>query len=267
MSEMSIERLRVSFFNRIMEIPHWFTWHTSSLSRLNKNRILRYRNVHAGERCFIVANGPSLKKTNLDLLNGEITFGMNRIYLYFSEISFRPTYYVAMNELILEQFSHEIKKLSAPMFLNWNRRSFFCENKDERISFLKSKMTIKDYFQYDITAPTVIGGTVTFAALQIAYYMGFHEVILVGLDHNYVEKGIPNKTEIRVEDKDQSHFHPLYFPKGSKWQLPDILRSEVDYSLARKAFEADGRKVYDATIGGKCEIFEKKSYQSFFESD
>ena len=130
---------------------------------------------------------------------------------------------------------------------------------------LKSRMVINDSFQYDLTRPLVFGGTVTFVTLQIAFYMGFKQVVLVGLDHNYVEKGVPSETELRTDDRDQSHFHPQYFPKGSKWQLPDLLRSEIDYELARRAFEQDGRQILDATIGGKCQVFEKAEYQTFFE--
>ena len=59
-------------------------------------RIARLRNKHAGQRCFIVANGPSLRPEDLDLLqrSGEITFGMNRIYKLFDQTRWRPTYYV-----------------------------------------------------------------------------------------------------------------------------------------------------------------------------
>ena len=61
-----------------------------------------------------------------------------------------------------------------------------------------------------------------------------------------------------------SHFHPNYFPKGSKWQLPDLLRSEIAYRIARRAFEDNGREIVDATVGGNCPIFEKVDYLSFF---
>ena len=76
------------------------------------------------------------------------------------------------------------------------------------------------------------------------------------------KKGKPSETETRAGEQDQSHFHPQYFPKGSKWQLPDLLRSEIDFSLARKAFEADGRKILDATIDGKCPVFERIEYST-----
>tara|TARA_B110000285_G_C15052822_1_gene577936 strand:- start:1111 stop:1407 length:297 start_codon:yes stop_codon:yes gene_type:complete len=96
--------------------------------------------------------------------------------------------------------------------------------------------------------------------------MGFSEVYIVGLDHNFKEKGQPNKTEVRTQEKDESHFHPDYFPKGSKWQLPDLLRSEIAYKKAREAFQSDGRKIYDATVNGHCNIFEKKAFESIVEN-
>ena len=264
LSEVSVNRLLLAAGMRMRETPHLLAWMFSSLARENQDRLQQYQGKHTGERCFIVANGPSLNKTDLDLLSNETTFGLNRIYLNFENSSFRPTYYVTVNELILEQFTAEISELSMPKFLNWNRRSCF-EGHDPSISFLKSKMVINDFFQPDITNPLVVGGTVTFVTLQIAFYMGFQKVILVGLDHQYVDKGIPSGTEIRTVDRDESHFHPKYFPKGVKWQLPDLLRSEMDFEIARQAYENDGREIIDATIGGKCPVFKKADYLSLFE--
>lgn len=259
-SEISLKRLWSAAKIRFLEVPHTIAWKYSSRARKNAEYLAGFKDIHQGQRCFIVANGPSLKKSNLNLLANEIAFGLNRIYLIFNETSFRPTYYVTVNELILEQYSFEIGNLPMPKFLNWNRRSYF-ENLPDTY-FLKSKLVINDSFQPDISKPLVVGATVTFVAMQIAYYMGFQEVILVGLDHSYAEKGNPSKTEIRESEKDQSHFHPQYFPKGSKWQLPDLLRSEIDFLLARKVFEMDGRRILDATIDGKCPVFEKVDYSS-----
>lgn len=262
-NELSISRLLLAIKTRFLEIPHDFSWKFHAMSKINRKLLQKYKNIHSGERCFIVANGPSLTEINLELINQDISFGMNRIYLTFDSTSFRPDYYVAINELILEQFSSEIRKLKMPKFLNWNRRSFFT-GPGADITYLKSKYVMNDFFQYDLTRPLVFGGTVTFVALQIAFYMGFGKVILVGLDHNYVDKGTPSKTQERKEEIDESHFHPQYFPKGVKWQLPDLLRSEIDYLLARRVYENDGRQILDATKGGKCQVFKKVDYMSCF---
>ena len=106
----------------------------------------------------------------------------------------------------------------------------------------------------------------TYASIQLAYYMGFKEVVLIGLDHNYAEKGIPNKVEVRTSERDESHFHPNYFPKGVKWQLPDLLRNEVAYQMAKEAFIQDGRKILDATPEGKCPIFDRIDYLTLFQN-
>lgn len=264
LSEITPNRVYSALKVRMSEIPHSYAWNFQLQAQVNKEYIRNFHNIHEGERCFIVANGPSLLKTNLDLLENEITIGMNRIYLNFEKSSFRPSYYVAMNELILEQFPNEISQLTMPKFLNWNRRSFF-GFPDANMVFLKSKMVINDTFQYDLTHPLVVGASVTFVALQIAFYMGFEKVVLIGLDHNYAEKGTPNKTETRISEQDSSHFHANYFPKGVKWQLPDLQRSEVDFEIARKVFQSNGREILDATIDGKCQVFEKINYLSLFE--
>ena len=248
---------------RFEDIFHLLSWNFSRFSLKNKGLLIEYHNIHENERCFIVANGPSIQKTNLDLLQNEFTFGLNRIYLNFQTSSFRPTYYVAVNELVLRQFNSEIEKLTMPKFLNWNCRSFF-KKFDNRLMFLKPKLVFNDYFESDLAKPFVFGGTVTFVTLQLAYFMGFKEVILVGLDHRYNEKGIPNEKETRSYEKDASHFHPDYFPKGSQWQLPDLLRSEIDFSLARAFYENNNRRIIDATIGGNCQVFEKTPYESLF---
>ena len=264
LSEVSINRIISALITRAGEAPHTLAWDISSFARENQERIKNYRGIHRGERCFIIANGPSLLKTNLDLIKNECSIGLNRIYLHFNNTSFRPTYYVAVNELVLEQFAREISQLDVPKFLNWNQRFDF-DIHDSKCVFVKSKLVMRDFFQDNLTKPLSFGGTVTFVALQIAYYMGFQQVILVGLDHKYADKGTPNKTEERQADRDESHFHPDYFPRGVKWQLPDLLRSEIAYKIARETYEDAGREILDATIEGNCNVFKKVDLSALFD--
>jgi len=262
LSDITFGRMLTGIKARINEFPHTISWNFGSSSRRNQENILKWKGIHSGKRCFIIANGPSILRTDLSLLNNEFTFGMNRIYLNFQNSAFRPTYYVTVNELILEQCADEITQLSMPKFLNWNRRAYFEAKPD--IVFLKSKMVLEDFFQFDLTRPIVFGATVTFVALQLAYYMGFQKVILVGLDHQYSEKGTPSKIETRKSLQDESHFHPQYFPPGFKWQLPDLKRSEIEFELSRKAYESDHREILDATINGNCAVFKKTDYSLLF---
>ncbi len=262
--EFSLDRIVGGVVRRVQDIPHTLAWWKNARSgSASRNSALKYANKHVGQRCFILANGPSLATMDLSPLANEITFGLNRIYLMFDKLPFTPTYFACVNELVLEQFSNEIGDLPMPKFLNWNRRSLFSSN-DGSINFVKLSLGLHDTFAQEFTQPLSSGGTVTYVALQIAYLMGFSEIILIGLDHSFADQGTPNKVEVRSAEKDSNHFHPDYFPKGSKWQLPDLRRSEVAYEMARRTYESDGRRVLDATVDGKCFIFEKIKFDSLF---
>ncbi len=262
--EVTWRRVYEAAVRRVREVPHALAWHApTGMTRENRRRLAEFRGRHAGQRCFIIGNGPSLNRMDLSRLKEEVSFGLNRVYLLFERIPFVPTYFVCVNELVLDQFAGEMRGLRIPKFLNWNRRKHF-DRRDETAAFVKLRLGLSDGFEGEATRPLFSGGTVTYAALQIAYYMGFEEVILIGVDHNFAEKGTPNETRMRVTERDESHFHAEYFPRGSRWQLPDLRRSEAAYALARAAFERDGRRILDATVEGKCPVFEKVRYEELF---
>ncbi len=258
-SEITFTRVFEAIVRRLLEIPHYLAWISNTgLSKKNREVLQSLRNKHQGKRCFLIANGPSLKNMDLSGLKDEITFGMNRIYLMFDKMNFVPTYYVCINELILDQFHQEIAKVETIKLLNWRTRKYF--KKSDNTFFLKENYTLKDTFKPDITDSTSSGATVTYVCLQAAFHMGFTEVVIIGMDHSFVEKGTPSKTEVRVSEKDESHFHPNYFPKGMKWQLPDLHRSNIDYQLANIHYSQHGRIILDATPNGKCQIFKKINF-------
>jgi len=222
-------------------------------------RIRQYKNKHRGQRCFIIGNGPSLKQTDLSLLRNEVTFGLNRIYLLFDQLGFTTTYYVAINRLVIEQCALEIEQLFIPSFISWHSRDVI--NFTQKMMFIRSNG--KQHFFHNIVRGIKEGNTVTYAAMQIAYYMGFQQVILIGVDHSFTTQGKPHTTVVSEGD-DPNHFHPGYFGKGFRWQLPDLEGSEAAYQVAKQVFEQSGRSIVDATIGGKLEVFPKVEYLSLF---
>ncbi len=261
LNEITPVRVYDAALRRMMDIPDLLSWRHSSFSNLNRQHLNQYQSAHKGKRCFVMANGPSLAKMDLSALKDEFTMSMNRAYLLYDDWGFTPTYYICINELVLEQFANDISNLKMPRFVNFNRRKNFKNyQNDDTLMFMRVGFKLNDEFKGDITRTVSSGGTVTFACLQLAYFMGFEEVIIIGMDHNFVEKGRPNKTEVRKTVTDESHCHPDYFPKGIKWQLPDLYRSELAYAMARNAYEDDGRRIIDATVGGKCDVFEKKDF-------
>lgn len=208
---------------------------------------------------MIIGNGPSLNKMDLSPLKNEITFGLNRIYLLFPKLDFQPTYHATMAEQVLRQFHHEISQLLMPKFIHWSFRKYFKDS--DNCYFLR--MLYDPQFSKDLTRGFWGGAGVTYTAMQIAYHMGFKEIILIGVDHRFEGSGVSG-TIVKAMGDDVNHFAPNYFGKGVVWNLPDIKQSEWAYSLAKEAFEGEGRRILDATLNGNLKIFPKTDYRSLF---
>jgi hypothetical protein len=219
-------------------------------------KLSKFKDIHKGEDCFIIGNGPSLKKMNLSDLKNHHTFGLNKIYLLFNKFDLNLSYHVTVNPYVIEQSVKQFEELNCPSFL-----SFRVSQKIIRhLSHINFIMTSGPYtFQTDIQRPIFEGYTVTYVAMQIAFYMGFQRIFLIGVDHNFVAQGSPNDLQILKGD-DPNHFSPNYF-SNQKWQLPDLEASELSYNLARFFYSRNGRQIYDATIDGKLEIFPKITFE------
>lgn len=216
----------------------------------------------AGKRCFIIGNGPSIRQTDLTLLRGEYTIGLNRIYLNYENMGFEPTFYCAVNLNVLEQFGREIDAINSIKFVNGlgvdhlrvSRNTFAMNSLDSgpRIGFERDLRPL-NWWE---------GGTVTYCAMQVAYYLGFETVALVGVDHHFAVAGEPNK-RVTADAPDVNHFSPAYFGKGVKWDYPDLERSEAAYRVARGVYGQSGRRIVDATVNGKLQVYPKVQYSSF----
>ncbi len=230
------------------------------LRRASIQRLAALKDVHRGERAFVIGNGPSLKKTDIRRLRGEYTFGLNRIYLMFPELGFPTSYYLSVNTLVIEQCAQDIRALPIPKFLSWRSHNLIQPAGD--MVFLHTTYS-GPKFASDARGRLWEGATVTYVALQLAFHMGFEKVILVGVDHTFSTQGKANSTVISQGD-DPDHFSGAYFGKGFRWQLPDLDTSERGYLMARQAYLQAGRQVLDATIGGMLTIFPKVDYNSLF---
>lgn len=118
-------------------------------------------------------------------------------------------------------------------------------------------------FSTDLALGVHEGWTVTHVALQLAYFLGFSDVVLIGLDHRYSFEGRPNEART-LQGADTNHFSDRYFGYGQTWDNPDLERSEESYRAALEAFRRDGRRVRDATVDGACTVFPKADHREIF---
>lgn len=234
-------------------------WDRQPEARDSRRKLAGWKDRHRGQRAVILCNGPSLLKSNLDLLDGIFTFGMNKINLLFDRSTFRPSCIVAVNRLVIEQNRDFYNATTMPLFLDHSATRLGIVNAPH-VHFLHGCATRR--FARDCGFSIYQGYTVTYVALQLAFHMGFTEVALIGADHNFATQGPPNQT-VTAGDSDPNHFDPRYFANGVPWQLPDLAESELSYIMARDVFAAFGRRVVNATVGGKLDIFERESLEDF----
>lgn len=253
---------RISFFyrDRIQPAGEGLTYRLDPRGRRSRRRLDEVRNRHAGKRCFIIGNGPSLRDMDLSKLRDEYTFGLNRGYLLFNRIGGPTTFLVAVNRYVVEQFGADLAEARSTLFVSWRSRRWLPESSDA--TFVR-RSRLFTFSPNVATRGAWEGATVTYVAMQLAFHMGFVDVILVGVDHSFATAGPANKL-VAATAPDPNHFDPTYFGPGVKWQLPDLEVSEAGYRLARAAFEADGRSIRDATAGGKLTVFPKVEYVSLF---
>lgn len=236
-------------------------WDLQPESWRSRRRLRAMRHRHWGQKAVILGNGPSLLKSDLSLLDGVFTFGLNKINLLFDQSDFRPSCIVAVNSLVLQQNADFYNRTTIPLFLDsgglrWVRSR-------PTITYLHSSSQPK--FPQDCSISLFQGATVTFVALELAFHLGFTEVALIGCDHHFTVQGAPGQAVV-AGARDDNHFAPNYFANGVSWHLPDLFRSEVAYTLAREMYAATGRKLVNATEGGHLEIFSRQPLADFLQS-
>ncbi|MEL7490846.1 MAG: 6-hydroxymethylpterin diphosphokinase MptE-like protein [Pseudomonadota bacterium] len=236
----------------------------------NEKRILSYKDYARGKRAFVIGNGPSLNKVDLSLLKNEVTFGVNAIYLNREKMGFLPTHYIVEDIFVAEDRADEINALHGPTKWIGNYLRY-CLSGDEETCWLNVACDYSNYLGFphfsDNAARIVwVGGTVSYIAMQLAFFMGYDQVYLVGFDHSY---SVPKDAKVEgraitsVSD-DPNHFHPDYFGKGYRWHDPRVDRMEAAYQKARSAFRAANREILNATAGGKLEVFDRVDFESLF---
>ena len=262
--------------------------HEKVASREKKNRLFDFKKklvkdvwlkenkgIHKGERCFILATGPSLNKLDLSKIKNEYTIGVNGIYKIAYEINLN--YFIYVSNWYWKNHVEGIRSLQC------NRRFLPAGLKNELnsdvstswINVLRPKYYTK--FGYPLKVPPffskqpddffVAGGTVIFLALQLAYHLGFKEVVILGLDHTYRKNDYKNKKHggyrYRTDKEDNAHFDRNYNPKGIFVPI-DLQAMENSYIISKEIFKADNRNILNASPGTMLDTFEKIDYDKLF---
>lgn len=268
----------VYFFRFIIFSIRKFIFQTSKYSSKLKN----VKAIATEKHCFVIGNGPSLTLEDLEKLhsNGDVCFASNGICGIFDKTEWKPDVYAMHDgtafEMVQEYLPVIADKISY-VFLSLHemkKKDTYRKIEDENNIFpfffnqFDRKVSSKNYvsFSHDISKCIGDGCTVTCTLIQIAAYMGYTEIYLLGVDHNYNYTDTDSNGEINDADNHfagavniEKKFKPN---QGNK----DVFKfSTMGYELCKNECSKVGVNIYNATRGGKLEVFERVDFDSLFE--
>ena len=237
------------------------TWAIKNYQKtLDAKKLRALHNIHKGERCVIVANGPSLTPSDLDAISeaGLVSFAMNRIFKIFPQTKWRPTYYVCEDINVFKDSVEQINLITAkrkfiPKEIDWfhgikiKKANNFWINYDEKKRYPLS-------FSPEIDKQIDGAGTVTHTCIVIAAYMGFEEIYLLGVDNNYYKSIDENGNEV-IDENAKDHFCKDYNEGIEDIAVHNIGNNTRSYKNAKTYCDENGIKIYNATRGGKLEVY------------
>ena len=213
---------------------------------------------HQGERCFLVGSGPSLAKLDVALLDGAgVIMTVNGAAQYQGLVSdyFMSVAHVWWTQHLewLESQDVRIRRF-LPTYVECSDEAvptsrILVSSADEaQIRGKKAPMS----FGMDPASQVFLGGTVIFPALQVLHYLGFQEVVLLGIDHCYGKMDHRNDSG-KIRSSDLKHYKDDYYPIGKS--IPcDIQAMERAYKMALQVWQSSGRRLVNATPGTQLDI-------------
>lgn len=225
----------------------------------------RYKDIHKGKRCFVIGNGPSLRFEDLEKLHehGEICFAFNKMYRAYDRTEWRADYYGMADWRTVQDLKEELSEIPGTVFVGdhtyHSGRCTRMEGVEYFHAIVEPFYPNLPGFSDDMTKGFYNGFTVVYdIGLQLAAYMGFQEIYLLGIDHNF--NGIAAGKE--------NHFIDNYFSdKDDAQHKAAVFETEKatrQYEKAELHSRQHGFRIYNATRGGKLEVFERVDFDSLF---
>lgn len=228
---------------------------------------------HRGERCFILATGPSIKKQNLKPLKNEICFGLSNFFVHPDFNLINPKYYCLAGfcpphtnegwDSWMEEASATTKNCSVFIPIQDRERNLSNGRFSNRpVYSLNLQGTDQGLYQCDLTGPVSSPWSIPVMALQIAIYMEFKEIYLLGCDHDWILH-LHRSTHFYEENQ-----HAAVRAGVDEWkdapaegymegQCRHLLSLWGQYRILKETAKNRGIEIFNATEGGILDVFQQ----------
>lgn len=255
------------------------------LCRINgwQNEVLasneKYKDLHRGERVFILCCGPSINQLDLQKLFQEKAIAVSDFFLHQDYEKIAPAYYCRPKledyypESGLAGWQEQFKKYigETQLFFDIDDYDLFYGSDilpREKLNFVSTKMRNSYFAEIDLKKNIMGPQSVSILALQIAIYMGFSRIYLLGAEHDSM---ITKKYE-HFFDKKESMFtmnedsadedDNIILPFKIELEIQNCLWKQ--YATIKEIAEEKGISIYNATPGGVLDVFERVDFDTLF---
>jgi len=235
--------------------------------KFHSKKLRCFKDKYKSQTCFIIGNGPSLTVDDLNSLKNQITFAVNGIFHLIKETDFEPSFYCVSDQIAWAMNKQLLKDsgISCPVFLNYGTNASDISNEvfyfflnfpfslkpdnDYGKNMMKTK--IESNFENQLYASYTVIAT----CIQLAFYMGFSRIFLIGADCDY------------LGDKKYAYGSTPYhdsLPKGDFIKSEE--RQQLSYRKVKEYADAKGVAVFNATRGGKLEVFPRADFDEVLKN-
>lgn len=225
----------------------------------------RLQGAYAGRRCFVLGNGPSLARANIESLGGEITVVMNafnqhpamRLWQPVVQCMAEPASAYTSPDMLrllqrfLDGYTSTIHVFPVELKPLFDRTGIL---PPERLAFVKQDGRVAAEFdRIDLAGPVPSPHDTSILAVSVAIAMGCDPIILLGLDYNWLS---------------HRSRHEHFYDDGSvPWPAEDVsrlpylelmrasLRCWEAHAALRRIAAANGQTIINATEGSFLDVY------------
>jgi hypothetical protein len=258
------------------------------------NGLSNFKDKYIGKRCFILATGPSIATQDLSVLEGEHCIAVSMFHLHEEIRKIKPIWHVLApvhspfkldtSKKIIDTCYDRYKGFEDINFLvghssyEYAYKEYIRNENNQFESEFKNRIHYLDYNKsYSITEQNYSSNdiwdleknpfgirTVIFPAIQLAYYLGFKEIILLGCDHDYL---------LDLTKEESQHFYPEKEGFSDKETFSSANLEEwfytyyilwKEYRLIRTYMNEQNVEILNATNGGMLDVFPRVKFESLF---
>lgn len=288
----------VNFIDNYRRDVQFYTkWLFSKDLRNEMSRNKALKNRHKGKRCFILGNGPSLKHYDLSKLSNEYVFTVNNMMMtdYFKEVN--PNFHLFFDPNFLDFFfnqnpqndNEKNKMQSIRESLEMHSKLIYFTLYRQKPTFTKLFPSLKSHYLFNnkmftsslkktsvLHRNTPAFQNVIIYAINMAIYMGFDKIYILGVDmtgflEHYEYNTINNKWG-HIYNKSEEDYEKLNKFKvenniDNEFSLKNLGKTFQQFKMIQNNVLEKKSQLFNASVHGALDVIPRVDYEKLFSSE